>query len=231
MTHGAWRIVDEIRAHDTILDSLRDLQVTPSFICLLTHKIPLLLLIGVCLPNSQLEQALVELDTHDLLSQLMKQASRIVGVVAAMSNTDLSQQDESLNKILRSESTAAMPPPLPQLATLPRMQGANIDGLDLLSKLATERPIVSPDLSARSTPMYNIPCIHLEVIRDGGKHLHQPDHHEDKTDERVDLVEDLVEVESFMLSPDQCASIVDFVFGDLDDVTLMGPPAKKRKID
>jgi hypothetical protein len=189
-----------------------------------THKIPATF-IGVCLPNSQLEHALVEIDTHDLLSQLMEEASRIVGFVAAMSETDLFQQDNSFNKILRSESTAAMPPPLPQLATLHRMQSDNIDGLDLLSKLAAERPIVSPDLSARSKPIYNIPHMRLDAFHDGGNHHPQSDHYQDKTDKEV------LEDESFMLSPDQCADIVDFVFGDLDDVMLMGPPTKKRKID
>jgi hypothetical protein len=161
----------------------------------------------------------------------MKQASHIVGVVAAMSNATLFQQDNSFNKIFRSDSTAAMPPPLPQLATLPQIQGDNIDGLDLLSKLAAERPIVSPDLSARSTPIYNIPGIRLGVIHDGGKHRHPSDGYQDKSDEEVDLVEDVVEDESFTLSPDQCANIVDCIFGDLDDVMLMGPPKKKRKID
>jgi hypothetical protein len=161
----------------------------------------------------------------------MKQASRIVGVVAAMSNATLFEQDNSLNKILRSDSTAAMPPPLPQLATLPQIQGDNIDGLDLLSKLAAERPIVSPDLSARSTPIYKIPGIRLGVIHGGGKHRHQSDEYQDKSDEETDLVEDAVEEESFTLSPDQCANIVDCVFGDLDDVMLMGPPTKKRKLD
>jgi hypothetical protein len=191
------------------------------------------LLIGVCSPNSQLEQALVDINTNDLLSQIMEQASRIVGVVAALSNANVFQQDDSLNKILRSESTAAMPPPLPQLATIPETQGEHIDGLGLLSKLAAELPIVSPDLSARSTPIHSIPRIRLGVIRDGGKHRHQSDHHhEGKIDEEDNLAEDAVEDEVCMLSIEQCANIVDCVFGGLlDDVMLMGPPTKKRKID
>jgi hypothetical protein len=145
-----------------------------------------------------------------------------------MSNADSFKEDNSLNKMLRSESYEAMPPPLSQLATLPRMCGDTIDGFDLLSELEAERPIVSPDLSARSTPIYNIPYISLDFIRDGGKYRSQSEHHQDKTDVEVDLAEDVVEDESFMLSPDLCADIVDFVFGDLDDVVLIGPPTKKR---
>jgi hypothetical protein len=194
-----------------------------------TQNFPATVLTGIYSPNSQLEQALVEIDTNELLSQIMKQASRIVGLVAAMSNGDLFKQDNSLNKILRSESTAAMPPPLPQVANLTRTQCDGVDGLDLLSKLAAERAIVSPDLSPRPTPMCNIPCIRLGVIRDGGKRRYQSDHHQDKSDKEVDLAEDAVKDETFTLSPDQCADILDCVFGDLDDVMLMGPPTKKHK--
>jgi hypothetical protein len=182
------------------------------------------LLIGVHLPNSKLEEAVVEIDTPDLLAQIMSQASHIVGVVTAVSNASLFQQDNSLNRILRSESTATMPPPVPQLATHPLMQGDNIDGLDLLSRLAAERPVVTPDLSARSTPLHNIPRMCLDAIRDGGKRRYQPDLQQPKIDE------DIVDNESFVLSPDQCADIVDCVFGDLDDVMLMGAPRKKPRI-
>jgi hypothetical protein len=183
------------------------------------------------LPDSRCEEAVVEIDTPDLLVQMMSQASHIVGVVAAVSNASLFKQDDSLNKILRSESTVAMPPPVPQLATHPLMQGENIDGLDLLSKLAAERPVVSPDLSAWSTPIYSIPRIRLDTIRDGGKHRYQPDHYQDKTDEKVVLAEDVAEDEFFALSPDQCADIVDCIFGDLDDVMLIGAPTKKPRLD
>jgi hypothetical protein len=203
--------------------------VTPFFAYLLTH-LTSLLRIGDCLPTSQLEEAVVEIDTPELLAQMMSQASHLVRVVAAVSSASLFQQDDSLNKILRSESTAAMPPPVPQLATHPLMQVDNIDGLDLLSKLAAERPVVSPDLSARSTPIYSIPRIRLDTIRDGRKHRFQPDHYQDKTDEEVDLAMDVAEDESFALSPDQCADIVDCIFGDLDDVMLMGAPTKKPRI-
>jgi hypothetical protein len=204
--------------------------VTPFSTCLLTHYTSPLLA-GVHLPNSQLEEAIVKIDTPDLLAQIMSQASHIVGVVSAVSNASLFLQDDSLNRILRSESTAAMPPPAPQLATHPLMQGDNIDGLDLLSKLAAERQVVSPDLCARSTPINNIPRIRLDAIRDGRKHRYQSDLHQAKVDEEFDLAEDNVEDDSFALSPDQCADILDCVFGDLDEVMLMGSPTKKPRID
>ena len=204
--------------------------MTPFSACFLTH-LTSILLTGVYLPSSQLEEAVVEIDTPDLLTQMMSQASHIVGVVAAVSNASLFQQDDSFNKILRSESTAAMPPPVPQVATHPVMQGGNIDGLDLLSKLAAERPVVSPDLSARSTPIDSIPHIRLDAIRNGGKHHYQQDHYQDNTDKKVDLAENVAEDETFALSPDQCADIVDCIFGDLDDVMLMGAPTKKPRID
>jgi hypothetical protein len=183
------------------------------------------------LPNSQLEEAVVKIDTPDLLAQIMSQASHIVGVVSGVSNASLIQQDDSLNRILRSESTAAMPPPVPQLATHPLVQGDTIDGLDLLSQLAAECPVVSPDIFARSAPIYDIPRIRLDAIRDGGKHRYQSDLHQAKLDEEFDLAEDNVEDDCFVLSPDQCADIVDCIFGDLDDVMLMGSPTKKRRID
>jgi hypothetical protein len=157
---------------------------------------------------------------------MMKQASRIVGVVAAMSvNADLIE-DSGLNKIqlVRSESTAAMPPPLPSCAAPPRMSDAA--GLDLLSKLAAERPIVSPDLSAGSTPTYIIPCMLLEVSRDANHDFDQYKIEEVVVEDEVENEED----DPYAFSPDQCAHIVDCVFGDLDDAMLVGPPIKKLRI-
>jgi hypothetical protein len=196
-------------------------QYTITLTCflMLAPSLPPLLL-GAYSPNSQLEQVRVEIDTNDLLCQMMKQASRIV----AMSINAGLIEDSGLNKILRSESTAAMPPPLPKLAGLPRMSDAA--GLDLLSKLAAERPIVSPHLSARPAPTYIIPCVLLEVARDANHDFDQYKIEEVAVEDEVENEED----DPYAFSPDQCAHIVDCVFGDLDDAMLVGPLTKKHRI-
>jgi hypothetical protein len=172
------------------------------------------------------QQVKVDIDTHDLLSQMMKQASHIVGVVAALSDTDLSSQDnDGESKILRSESCAAMPPPLPQLTAVSSKRG-----LHLLSKAAeeAERPIVSPDLCALDEPTtiyHSIPYIYLEKR---GACIEQDEQADEDDEDFGDLAQG---GQVSTLSPDQCADIIDCVFGDIDDDMLMGaPPPKKRKI-
>jgi hypothetical protein len=191
--------------------------------------------LGAHSTNSQLEKVHVEIDTNDLLSQMMKQASRIVGVVAAMSsiNTNMNANTNLVMPppLLRSESAVAMPPPLPKIKTMMRPRMSDADGFALSKgKLEQEHPIVSPDLSARSAPTYSIPYIHLEVVGDANRHDYDPD----KTEEAVVAVAVAIEDredDPYALSPDQCADIVDCVFGDLDDAMLMGPsPTKKPRI-
>jgi len=154
---------------------------------------------------------------------MMKQTSRIVGVVVAFSNSNLLSHDNS--KIFRSESCAAMPPPLPQLTAVSSKRG-----LHLLSKAAeeAERPIVSPDLCALDEPTtvyHSIPYIYLE------KRSACIDQDEQADEDNEDFGDLAQGGQVSTLSPDQCADIIDCVFGDIDDDMLMGaPPAKKRKV-
>jgi hypothetical protein len=166
--------------------------------------------IGDCSSTCSLFQEVhVDIDTDALLSKMMTEASRVVGTIASMSN--IPNSSILISRISRSESQVAMPPPLPKKPTSrPKWEA---QGLDLLSKTATDLPIVSPDISALKSPVRIVPDIHF--------------HEEEKVEmQDNESDEDLPE-----LSLDQCADIVDCVFGDLDDLVLMGPPMKKPKRD
>ena len=165
----------------------------------------------------------------------MAQASHVVTAVSAMSSAEVeadtssgSSEDNSSN-IFRSESFLAMPPPLPKKPMSMRTKiKQKPKGLDLLSMMASELPIVSPDITALSTPKYHVvPNIKLdddEEEKDGNPNAFgAATSDEDVVNEEEDGVSDL--------SPDQCAEVVDGIFGDLDDDILMGPPMKKQKVD
>lgn len=146
----------------------------------------------------------------------MKQASRIVGVVADLSNATIAQE----TKIPRSESCAAMPPPLPKLLVTSKKRDRG--GLDILCNAAAnaaERPIVSPDLRAHPEPTFHsIPYIHLEEL------------HQEATPQDAVLAEQSPpEGQDCALSADQCANIVDCIFGDLDAAALVCSPPPKRR--
>jgi len=91
---------------------------------------------------------------------------------------------------------------------MPPPKARNSFGLELLSDAAASTPpVVSPDLSGRQASNH-IPILHLE----------------DSAENEQDIDEDVTE-----FSVDQCASIVDNIFGDdLDDSVFIGPPPSKR---
>lgn len=121
-------------------------------------------------------------------------ASTVMAGVIDIANTESIVSNERLS---RSESFLAMPPPPPKLEER--------SGLDLLSAAALN--VVSPELKG-STTVCPVPQLQL-----------------DEEDDDEDVVSHL--------SPDQCADIVDGIFGsDLDvPIMTMEPPLKKLKID
>ena len=130
---------------------------------------------------------------------MMNQASRMAAIVVEMANGALSSPEKNLH---RGDSFLAMPPPLPRIPSLHPEPDYDQGGLDLLSKMAAELPIVSPDVSSLGSPVQPVPNLELEEDEDLSG-----------------------------LSADQCADIVDGVFGGFDDAILIGPPQKKTKTE
>lgn len=133
----------------------------------------------------------------------MDQASLMVSQIVETTNEAFSIPGP---KMERGESFFVMPPPKP------RKQPAAV-GLDLLSEVAgvKETVIITPDLSSKNSDMSLVPSLQL--------------HHNEEED--TDTNADDVSVDD--LSVDQCASIIDDVFGYFDDALLQGPPLKKAK--
>ena len=88
----------------------------------------------------------------------MKQASRVISIIAEATNRAfVLPEDVDKSKIeTRSASFLAMPPPAP------RGTKRGNAGLDLLSKLAAERPIVSPDMGPTRICIDRVPSLDLE---------------------------------------------------------------------
>ena len=150
----------------------------------------------------------IKLDVHKLLSGLMEQAAHVVTSVAEIASSTLTTVS-----MPRSASFLAMPPPDPRS---PQRKKASL-GLELLSRAASALPIVSPDsrraVSSDSNNVDQIPSLRLEIAA-----LSLPPCEDD----------DVEDVATF--SPDQCADIVDSIFGDVDDsVFNLVPPRKKAR--
>jgi len=140
----------------------------------------------------------MHLEMHEFLAKMMDQASRMVAILVELANSAFDTPEKNLH---RGDSFFAMPPPLPKIPSrLPKPKpDRDHCGLDLLSKMAAELPIVSPDVSSLGSPVQSVPNLELEQDED--------------------------------LSFQQCADIVDCIFGEFDDAILMGPPPKKAKIE
>lgn len=134
---------------------------------------------------------------------MMDQASLMVAQIVETTNDAFCVPEP---KMERGESFVVMPPPMP------RKRSAPSAGLDLLSEAAVvkESVIITPDLNAKKSDPTVIPALHLEADQDN---------HDDN--ECTADVDDL--------SLDQCASIIDDVFGAMDDALLRGPCLKKSK--
>ena len=132
---------------------------------------------------------------------MMDQASLMVAQIVETTNEAFSAPEP---KLQRGASFFAMPPPLP------RKERAAPAGLDLLSQAAgvKDSAVITPDLGAKKADVNLVPPLHL-----------REDDEETDDDTNVDD-----------LSVDQCASIIDDVFGGMDDTLLQGPPLKKMKI-
>lgn len=131
---------------------------------------------------------------------MILQASRVVAVVVDIANTS-SIVPES--KLSRSYSFLAMPPPKPQAKAA--------QALEMLSAAAAaEEPmVVSPDMRSLVSPL--VPRF--------------PNFDLSSEDEAADVEQDLSE-----LSPDECANIVDGIFGFFDESILGHQPSKKQKL-
>lgn len=147
-------------------------------------------------------QLKLELNTQGLLKSMMDQASLMVAEIVETTNDAFCIAEP---KMERGESFFVMPPPMP------RKRSAASAGLDILSQAAAinESVIITPDLQARNCDASAVPPLHLE----------EEDTYDN--DENTANVDDL--------SLDQCASIVDDVFGAMDDALLQGPCLKKPK--
>lgn len=139
----------------------------------------------------------------------MEQASLMVAQIVETTNEAFAAPEP---KLQRGASFFAMPPPVP------RKQPAVPAGLDLLSQeaaaTAKDSAVITPDLSAKKADDSRVPPLCLR---------------EDDVGEGEDAgVDDL--------SVDQCASIIDDVFGGMDDTLFggaddappRGPPPKKK---
>ena len=128
----------------------------------------------------------------------MKQVSLIIESVVDLANNAFVLPTKKQQSLKRSGSSfMVMPPPPPCAKKLPRPRG-----LELLSRAAASRPIVSPDLVALHGCVHRIPELRLE---------------EEDTESVINE-----------LSVDQCEHIVDDIFGDTD-TALLHLPTKETK--
>jgi len=162
---------------------------------------------GIVRDSDSKIQLSLEVDSKRLLSSMMDQASLMVAKIVETTNEAFAAPEP---KLPRGASFFVMPPPLP------RKQPAAPAGLDLLSQAASvkDSAVITPDLGAKKADASLVPLLRL---------------HEDGEEEEDPDVDDL--------SVDQCASIIDDVFGGMndtifgcmDDTHLQGPPLKKMK--
>ncbi|EEC43961.1 predicted protein [Phaeodactylum tricornutum CCAP 1055/1] len=164
-----------------------------------------------------LSQVSVSLNVDALLSEMMDRASCIVAAVVEIANNAFCIPEEP-KSIQRGDSYLAMPPPPPPPQPIPRQNSTNlraklVNPLELLSNAAAELPVVSPDLSGLMSPRHGVPPLTLEIPT--------VDPYLEDTDDSEKGVSEF--------SADQCADIVDGVFGALDDAFLKEPRYKKAK--
>jgi hypothetical protein len=147
---------------------------------------------------------------------MMLQAARVVALVVELTNRAYGLVPDE-PKLPRGDSYLVMPPPMSknqlslqqeqqqqQLATSGDRRKLDEAMTSWVGVTPSELPIVSPDLFALNSPHKPMPHLFLDYQQDG--------------------VFDPVDY----LSPDQCADVVDGVFGVLDDSIFMGPPASKK---
>jgi hypothetical protein len=158
------------------------------------------------------------IDVHKLLSGLVDQAAHAVGANAVITSSSNSATVENqLNQ--RSARFLAMPPPNPRALNDPQTDqyqniSSNYLGLELLRKAAAALPIVSPEMSGRMAELHPIPVLRLEL---SSLNVEAQKESSDKED-------------ISQMSADQCAAIVDSIFGGgVDDsVFHMSPSPTKR---
>jgi hypothetical protein len=131
---------------------------------------------------------------------MISQASLVVSaVVEAVNNGPVIPEP----KVSRSSSYLVMPPP-PAKKRPTASDHASISGLEMLSQAAA-------GISGGSPPKMSHAAVDM------------------RQDDSCVLVSDDEDQVLSHLSPEQCASIVDGVFRELDDDFCLGPPAKRFK--
>lgn len=147
-------------------------------------------------------QVTIEVNTKGLLNSMMDQASLMVAQIVETTNEAFSIPEPKLE---RGASFFVMPPPKPR-------KKPSVAGLDLLSEAARVKDtvVVTPDLGSKTSDTNLVPALQLH-----------PNEDKDDISEDPHVDDDL--------SVDQCASIIDDVFGCMDDALLQGPPRKKSK--
>lgn len=134
---------------------------------------------------------------------MMERASCVVAIVVDVANNVLCIP-APLQNPARGDSFLVMPPPAPQQHKSPRGKKHH-NPLEILSKVATDFRIVSPDIKAMSQLPSCIPPFKL----DGSVDSHSQD--------------------VSQMSADQCATIVDDVLESLDG-DLFAPVTKRAKL-
>jgi hypothetical protein len=158
----------------------------------------------------------IELDTTTY--KLLQSAAHAVDDIAGIASSSNSATIE--NQLNRSASFLAMPPPNPRTSNDPQSdQYQKISskdlGMELLCKAASALPSVSPDTYDCMGELHPIPTL-LRL---------------DLSSLSVDAKENSDDEESVsQMSADQCADIVDSIFGEGfdDSVFHMNPPPMKR---
>ena len=161
--------------------------------------------------SHKLEAIEIDLDTRQLLNNMIQQAARVVSAVVGIASNACNNGKHQLS---RSASFLAMPPPsMPvhckqqalasKCASFVAPKSGGNAGLDLLCNAAAGLPVVSPDLSGTNKPVLTVQAFDLEA-----------------DDEDVSN-----------LSFDQCADIIDTCLFGGEFADSSEPPVKRTKIE
>jgi hypothetical protein len=120
----------------------------------------------------------------------------------------------------KSIDAIMMPPPNPRAPNDPQTDqyqtiSPNYLGLELLCKAAATLPIVSPEMTGRKAELHPIPVLRLELSTLSIE----------ATKESSDDEEDISQ-----MSADQCAAIVDNIFGGIDDSVFRTSPSPTKRV-
>jgi hypothetical protein len=173
--------------------------------------------------SKSIDAIVIELDTHKLLSGLVDQeVAHVVDDPIAVIASSSSNSATVENQLNQSASFLAMPPPNPRAPNDPHSDeyqkiSSKDSGQKIISKATSALPIVSPYISAPMAELHPIPVLHLGL---SSLSVEAKENYDDEEDV------------SYM-SADQCAAIVDSIFGEgVDDSVfhMIPPPIKRARI-